>query len=148
MAEFCSQAVDTYSDRTELLKDGFTAALGAVNAKALEEQTELSEYDTTLSAALYDGTHTVFGQSGDGGIIGMNCDGRYELLTRVQKGEAYNEVFPLRCGSAKWDFGQTDKEFAGLLLLTDGVLDVAVPALLSGQPEPLYINFYPQIFVR
>ncbi len=43
LAEFCSQAVDTYSDRTELLKDGFTAALGAVNAKALEEQTELSE---------------------------------------------------------------------------------------------------------
>ena len=141
LAEFCSEAIQTYSDWTELLKDGFNKALDAVVAMAQEEKTELRKYDTTLTAVLYDGMQVVYGQSGDGGMIGMDCDGHYELLTQVQKGEAYNEVFPLRCGQSKWTFAQINKEYAGLLLLTDGVLDVAVPPLLFGQPETLYVNF-------
>lgn len=141
LADFCSSNVQTYSDWTELLKDGFCNALDAVNTKSQDDQTALCEYDTTLTAVLYDGKQVAYGQSGDGGIIGLNCDGYYELLTRVQKGEAYNEVFPLRCGQSKWVFSETNKKYAGLLLLTDGVLDVTVPPLLSGQPESLYINF-------
>ncbi len=141
LADFCSSNIQTYSDWTELLKDGFCHALDKIKSKSQDDQTALCEYDTTLTAVLYDGIRMAYGQSGDSGIIGMDCDGHYELLTRVQKGEAYNEVFPLRCGQSKWVFAQTDMKYAGLLLLTDGVLDVAVPALLSGQPESLYVNF-------
>ncbi len=141
LADFCSTTVQTCPDWIELLKDGFCNALDAVTTKSQEEQTALCEYDTTLTAVIYDGTQVAYGQSGDGGVIGMDCDGHYELLTQVQKGEAFNEVCPLRCGQSKWTFSQMEKEYSGLLLLTDGVLDVTVPTLLSGQPEPLYINF-------
>ncbi|NLO39838.1 MAG: protein phosphatase 2C domain-containing protein [Ruminiclostridium sp.] len=141
LAEFCSEAIHTCSDWVELLKDGFCKALDAVVAMAQEEQTALYEYDSTLTAVFYDGTKVVYGQSGDSGMIGMDCDGHYELLTQVQKGEAYNEVYPLRCGPSKWTFAQINKAYAGLLLMTDGVLDVAVPPLLFDQAEPLYINF-------
>ncbi len=37
LAEFCSEAIQTYTDWAELLKDGFCKALDAVVAMAQEE---------------------------------------------------------------------------------------------------------------
>ena len=71
----------------------------------------------------------------------MNLNSRYHLLTRVQKGEAWNEVCPLRFGENDWVFEQAAIPCAAILLLTDGLLDQAVPSLLFGQPDPLYRRF-------
>lgn len=140
LASFLSDTMPADPDWKASLQDGFTYALETIRATAIQEQAPLSDYDTTLTAVLYDGHRAAYGHSGDGGIIGMDRDGHYQLLTRVQKGDAHNEVFPLRSGPSKWVFSDIGQDCAGLLLLTDGVLDVAVPALLSDQPEPLYLN--------
>lgn len=141
---YCSGEIIDCDNWLQVLAEGYTAALEAIRALAEEEGNSIHDYDTTLTAALFDGGQVVYGQSGDSGMIGMNQDGRYELLTLAQKGDAFNEVCPLRCGSETWVFAKLDKKFSGLLLMTDGVLDVAVPALLNDQPEKLYVNFVRQ----
>ncbi len=125
----------------ELLQQGYACAMAAIVAKAKADGMPLHQYDTTLTAVLYNGKRAVFGQSGDGGLLALGEDGRYTLLTHVQKGEAYNQVYPLRSGEAYWQFSEAAGPFAGLLLLTDGLLDVAVPPLLAGQTQPLYTAF-------
>lgn len=141
LAAYCSEAIEVSSDWKIILAKGFATALNSIVLLADELNLPLREFDTTLTAVVFDGQRSAYGQSGDSGVIGMTTDGRYELLTQVQKGEAYNEVFPLRSGPDKWSFDESGKNYAALILLTDGVLDVAVPSLLADQSEPLYINF-------
>lgn len=147
LAAFCS---DRFRDnmRTDtlpqLLREGFGAALQAVTDIAREAEQPLADYDTTLTAVLYDGARVVVGHCGDGGVIGMDGEGRYHLLTHPHKGDAWNEVFPLRSGEPNWDFFAHEGAFAGLLLLTDGVLDVAVPPLLRTEEHPIYNAFVHQ----
>jgi len=141
LADFCGRADAANPDWKAWLLAGFHHANEAIQSKAEEEQVPLHAYDTTLTAALYDGSRVTFGQSGDGGIIGMDSNGHYRLLTETQKGEAHNEVYPLRSGPTKCGFADSGQPYAGLLLLTDGILDVAVPALLADQPERLYLPF-------
>ncbi len=124
----------------EAIKNGYISAMERIENHAHENSIALKEYDTTLTAAIFDGTNVYYGHSGDGGIISIRTDGHYELITRAQKGDAYNEVYPLASGEKYWTFGVTS-DCAGLLLMTDGVLDVALPPLLNNQPEPLYTHF-------
>ena len=125
----------------DALRAGFAYALDSVKRLAEEENCPLQDYDTTLTACLYDGETVFIGHVGDGGIIGMDEKGEYHLLTQVQKGEAWNEVCPLRFGEAYWRFERTPVRCAAILLLTDGLLDQAAPSLLFGQPDPLYRRF-------
>lgn len=125
----------------ETLRAGFVFALDSVKKLAQENDRPLQDYDTTLTACLYDGETVFIGHVGDGGVIGMDENSQYHLLTRVQKGEAWNEVCPLRFGENYWVFEQAAIPCAAILLLTDGLLDQAVPSLLFGQPDPLYRRF-------
>lgn len=125
----------------ETLCAGFSYALDSVRQLAQESGRALSDYDTTLTACLYDGETVFIGHVGDGGVIGMDKESHYHLLTQVQKGEAWNEVCPLRFGDEFWVFEQAPMPCTAILLLTDGLLDQVAPSLLFGQPDPLYRGF-------
>lgn len=123
------------------LRAGFTCALDSVKQLAQKNSRPLQDYDTTLTACLYDGEALFIGHVGDGGVIGMDESSHYHLLTQVQKGEAWNEVCPLRFGESYWVFEKASVRCVAILLLTDGLLDQAAPSLLYGQSDPLYRGF-------
>lgn len=146
LGDFCAQNFPlTMSFDAEalpqLLQRGFAAAAAALEQAAFCAQLPLREFDTTLTAALYDGQQAVVGHCGDGGVIALQPDGQYRVLTSAQKGEAWNEVVPLRFGAQHWAFCREDAPVAGLLLLTDGLFDMAVPPLLTGCEPPVYTAF-------
>lgn len=121
-----------------IMEEAFINALDGIYDKALEDNNFISDYDTTLTALLYNGSKIVYGHSGDGGIIGLTAEGNYIPVTSVQKGDEHNVVIPLRTGISEWVFASSEHEFCSLLLLTDGILDVMTPSLLNGG---VYIRF-------
>ena len=62
----------------------------------------------------------------------MRCQtGEIKALTNRQKGADGVSVRPLRAGSTSWEFGVSQEAAAGVLLVTDGLLDgVIEPNLL------------------
>ncbi len=131
----------TESDWLKILENAFEVALAAIISESLDSGHKPEDYDTTLTAVLYDGQELFVGHCGDGGVIGMDNDGRYHLLTEVQKGDYHNQVSPLRLGSTTWVFERFPGPFAGFSVMTDGLLDVAVPLLLINEPEKIHTGF-------
>lgn len=123
------------------LAQGFSEAFNAVNRQAQEDGIHISEYDTTLTAVIYDGSDVAVGHVGDGGVIALGANGKYSLLTEAQKGDSFNEVVPLRGGSSHWVFRSYEGPFASVALMTDGIFDVACPWLLSETAQPVFIGF-------
>lgn len=130
-------SLDFDSARAAICK-AFKEALKTVEILAESSKKPLEDYDTTLTLCIYDGKRVFYGQSGDGGVIITDESGYYRLITEVQKGEAYNEVYPLRAGEKHWAFGEAQCECQSLLLVTDGLLDVIAPPLLANEQERLY----------
>ena len=121
-----------------LMKLSFITALNNIRIEANARNDIIKNYDTTLTAVIYDGERIVYGHVGDGGIIGLANSGEYIPITSVQKGDEHNMVIPLRAGLSYWVFGITDEKFASFVMLTDGLLDIAMPSLLSGG---VYVRF-------
>ncbi|MCL2169504.1 MAG: protein phosphatase 2C domain-containing protein [Defluviitaleaceae bacterium] len=124
-------------DFVDLLKNAFEQAELAIDKYALEKEHPISHYDTTLTAAIYDGKTVTYGHCGDGGIIGLTTEGDYIKITEPQKKEGIY-VVPLRSRD-EWEFGQLEDEFASVLLATDGVYDVFFPYLLRELPTPVHV---------
>ncbi len=124
-----------------LLRTAYHKALKTIKALSEENQDELCEYDTTLTTVIYNGTNVVYGHVGDGGIIALSSYGDYSVLTETQKGEAFNETSPLRAGPESWDFGAAKEDVCSLIMMTDGIFDVASPWLLAKTDQPIYINY-------
>ena len=122
-----------------LLRKAFDSSLTAVTQEAGDNS--LKEYETTLTLLMYDGQNVAYGSVGDGGIIALTSDGDYLLLNTPMKGEVFNETIPLHYGSSFWEIGHTDKTICSLLMLTDGIFDVAYPWLLSKQKQKIYVNY-------
>ena len=121
-----------------LLKDAFQRAVDKINKWAEEKGYDITDCDTTLTAAVYDGKRIAYGHSGDGGIIGLAMDGRYVAITKPQKGEDFTSVIPLR-DSDKWEFGFVEGEFSSVLVATDGVYDAFFPYLLKTRECEIYV---------
>ena len=134
-----TEITDPYVDY--IMRLGFITALHNITCAANMRNDVMKNYDTTLTAIIYDGKRIVYGHVGDGGIIGLTVSGEYIPVTKVQKGDEYNMVIPLRAGLSYWVFGTSDEKFASLLLFTDGLLDIAMPSLLSGG---VYVRFVKQ----
>lgn len=121
----------------EILVDGFTYAFEQVKQYAGSKRTAIEDFDTTLSAAVYDGQTVVYGHSGDGGIVVKYTDGTIKPITSRQKGADGTSVIPLRAGVRAWAFG-TEENVASVLLATDGMLDgVFQPMLLNLPPDKM-----------
>lgn len=129
------------TDAEYIIKLGFITAFHNIKCEANANKQPFSYYDTTLSVIVYDGKRIAYGHVGDGGIIGLTISGDYKSITKVQKGDEHNTVIPLRIGLSGWVFGSCDMDFCALLMLTDGLLDIVMPSLLSGG---VYVRFAQQ----
>lgn len=118
----------------------YEATLEKITEHAEVEGESLSEYDTTLTIAVYNGDQVVYAHVGDGGIITLSKDGDFALLTLPQKGEEFNVVSPLRNKKA-WVFGESNLDVCALAMFTDGIYDVVCPWILSQQEQKIYINY-------
>jgi serine/threonine protein phosphatase PrpC len=125
-------------DLLEVIEKAFTQAERAIADRSLSENHLITDYDTTLSLAIYDGQHVTYGHSGDGGIIGLTVEGDYVKITSPQKSEGFY-VVPLRAGKDSWVIDCAKDKFTSILLATDGVYDVFFPYLLKGQPVEVYV---------
>lgn len=121
--------VEAYRNADRRIKDHVSKIDGEI----------ITDYDTTLSAVVYNGKRLVYGHSGDGGIVVLTCGGDYIKVTAPQKAEDGICVIPLRAGESHWEFGECEMDAASVLLATDGVYDNFMPYLLRGQPVELYI---------
>jgi serine/threonine protein phosphatase PrpC len=138
--EVCADEIkaDGNCDLNTVIKKAFTKAEQEIDKYSLSKNHPLSEYDTTLTLAIYDGKTVVYGHCGDGGIIGLSQDGSYVKITTPQKNEGIY-VIPLRAGEETWIIGKAEEEYAALLLATDGVYDIFFPYLLKGQAVDIYV---------
>jgi serine/threonine protein phosphatase PrpC len=137
----CSEEINANGincDVIPIITKALEKAEREIDERSLSENQLITEYDTTLSLAIYDGKHITYGHCGDGGIIGLTIEGDYKKITLPQKKEGVY-VIPLRAGKDTWIFGKTEDELASVLLATDGVYDIFFPYLLKGQPVEVYI---------
>ena len=133
---FCKEYMPIDDDPESIaamLKTAYNYALMQIYREALKNNEELESYDTTLSAAIYmPNAGIVYGHAGDGAIIGLDVSGKYFSITRPQKGYDGISVIPLRSfGRRSWEFGFYDGELVSVMLLTDGMLDIISPMILS-----------------
>jgi serine/threonine protein phosphatase PrpC len=123
-----------------ILRVAFIAAAKAVESIAKKQGRNISEYETTLTLAVYNGANVVYGHVGDGGIITLSRFGEFSQLTKTQKGDAHNETIPLRAGPDYWVFGKAKDSVCALVLMTDGIYDFFCPPSLSNTKQPIFLN--------
>lgn len=100
-------------------------ANNAVVAKAESMGEPACKFDATLVLAVYDGERLFYGSVGDSGVIAKK-DGKFELVSTPERvGES--GVFPL-CFKDHWEIGMASN-VNGLLLATDGILEMLAPHL-------------------
>jgi serine/threonine protein phosphatase PrpC len=141
--EYISQKIDGMpaEQYTELIKRSFMCAYNATLAQAKEKQIDARQYNTTLTAAIYDGSGLYYGQCGDGGIIVLTVQGDYVRATQAEKGESFNETHPLLNGEKYWSFGKFDGQVCAFTMMTDGIFDLVCSPLLKDQKQQIYIPF-------
>lgn len=136
--QYCDEHIDKKSstDTMErILSEGYSYALEQIEQYVKEQRASIDDFDTTLSAAVYDGNTIVYGHAGDGGIIIKEANGSIKSITTRQKGADGISVRPLRAGENSWAFGTTGQA-ASVLLVTDGMLDgVLQPVLVNLPPS-------------
>ena len=123
-----------------ILKEAFDSAKKSIEQVSQENGIHIQEYDTTLTAAIYNGNQIVYAHVGDGGIVQLCDTGEYAQLTTVQKGEEFNSVQPLRNEKA-WVFGVSEENVCAFAMFTDGVYDVVCPWLLASEEQKIYVNY-------
>lgn len=132
---FCNEHIKrgySIEQMLQVLQQGYEYAFQQIEQYVSTNKQDIAQYDTTLSAVIYDGENIIYGHAGDGGIV-MRCQtGEIKALTNRQKGADGVSVRPLRAGSTSWEFGVSQEVAAGVLLVTDGLLDgVIEPSLLN-----------------
>ena len=124
-----------------LLRTAYHKAINTIRALSQNSQDDISDYDTTLTTLVYNGTNVVFGHVGDGGIIVLSSFGDFSVLTHAQKGEAFNETSPLRAGPDVWTFGTSTEDVCAITMMTDGIFDIACPWPLAKQDQKIWIYY-------
>jgi len=129
-----------------ILRTCFQRAFLTIKFKSAEQNSSKDDFNTTLTAVLFDGKNVAYGHCGDSGMIGLTAEGEYRVITKAQKGEEFNSVIPFNFGPEYWVFDTVEGEFCSLLLMTDGLFDVAAPSLLMGDEKTggIYIRFVRQ----
>jgi hypothetical protein len=123
-----------------ILRQAYKSAWTEIIKKAAIAGNDTSEYDTTLTTAIYNGKQLVFAHVGDGGIVTLSKYGDFAMLTNPQKGNEFNTVSPLR-SEEKWVFGNSKNDVCAFSMFTDGVYDVVCPWLLAKREQPVYVNY-------
>ncbi len=139
LCNYCRQNIDPKMSDGQLenmVRRGYEHAWGEIVRHAQKENAVIDHFDTTLSAALYNGEKVIYGHAGDGGILVRQYDGQIRPITKRQKGADGTSVIPLRGGELSWEFGIYEEKAAAVLLATDGMLDgVFQPVLVNLPPD-------------
>ena len=107
-----------------LLQETMHRALRKINEKADEFNVLDYAMHTTLTIAAYDGKTLYFAHAGDDGIVILQDDGGYKMITHRHKGAEASSVFPLQ-STTTWQYGK-EMHIAGFVMATDGLLDYFV----------------------
>lgn len=131
-----------------MMREAYYACYDAVAVRAAEMGESVTEFDSTLCTAIFNGDALFWGQSGDSGLVACLNDGTYVPVTAMQRDEQ-GRVFPL-CFDDHWEFGHLEG-VATCLLATDGVLEgmLAPPVVerfagISLDREKCHLFLHPQ----
>lgn len=116
-------------------------AYDSVEKRAEELEALSYSMQSTLTVTVYDGQTLYFSHAGDDGIVALNKDGVYAMVTERIKGEEANSVFPLQ--SKQWYYGKVNN-VVGYVMATDGVLDAFVRPL--SENNRVYYRFIEPVF--
>ena len=122
----------------KMISNSFVHAYAAILERAEEDKQDSNQYDTTLCLAIYDGSHVVYGQSGDSGMIAVLESGEYVQLTQQQRDEE-GYVYPLCSGPEFWQFGQEEGPVSALMVMTDGVFEQICPPILKKKEQTINV---------
>jgi serine/threonine protein phosphatase PrpC len=98
--------------------------------------TDKYDYQSTLTAAIYNGSDLVYGHIGDGGIVALGSFGDYYQITKPQKGDNWNETKTLYNHPSEWQFGVFNEPIVAFFMATDGVYDVFCPPVFQNKDIP------------
>lgn len=133
--EYCDKNIKKGMDQMDVedvLCAGYEYAMETIQKYADSHDKKIENYDTTLSAVIYNGKKIIYAHAGDGGIIVRQTNGIVKPVTKRQKGADGTSVIPLRAGEHSWEIGTYSGSVAAVLLVTDGMLDgVFQPTLLN-----------------
>ena len=133
--EYCDKNIKKGMDQMDVedvLCAGYEYAMETIQKYADSHDKKIENYDTKLSAVIYNGKKIIFAHAGDGGIIVRQTNGIVKPVTKRQKGADGTSVIPLRAGEHSWEIGTYSGNVAAVLLVTDGMLDgVFQPTLLN-----------------
>lgn len=116
-------------------------AFDSVEKRAEELEVLSYSLQSTLTLAVYDGTTLYFAHAGDDGIVALDKDGIYAMVTARIKGEEASSVFPLQ--SKQWTYGKVNNT-VGFVMATDGVLDAFVRP--ESENNRVYYRFVEPVF--
>ncbi len=123
-----------------MLRTALNHTMKTIIRHAEAKKLPVENFDTTLSLVIYDGKRITYAHSGDGAIIGFTVFGELIEITRRQKGEDGVSMIPLRSGYTTWEIDSYEEDLAGVLIVTDGVLEAMSPYLLKirGDGDAVY----------
>lgn len=124
-----------------LFHRAFLNAQEAVASEADSRNLPALAFQSTLTAAVYDGRRLACCHIGDDGIVAQGTSGNYALITSRMKGEEANSVMTLQSGCREILLTTTD--IAGFLMSTDGVLDAYVSGKALG--NLIYYPFFEKL---
>lgn len=124
-----------------MLREGFQYAVAQLKKLAKEQNHDVEEYSTTLSAICILDDCVVWGHSGDGAIFSVTEKGEIKKMTTERSGTVSGEVYPLLSGDLWWSFGIGKREYA-FLLMTDGVLEFFSRLHRKEKITPFYKSFF------
>jgi len=137
--EYCARSIYKGMADNQILatiKAAFDTANFSIKQQAGDN---LDDYDTTLTLAVLIDDELYYGHAGDSGIIALCSDGIFEEVTTPQQGSGQGKdrpVFPL-ASERHWIFGKYKYRVKALFLMTDGMLNKAIPPLLEEQQYQL-----------
>lgn len=135
VVEYCAENINKKmreGDILSIIRTAFDNTSFAIKQTAGEA---LDDYDTTLTLAVLIKGTVYYGHAGDSGIIALRKDGLFDEVTEPQLGDGVGKerpVYPLAAES-KWVFGKYPHQVHAIFLMTDGILNKAVPPLLDDQ---------------
>lgn len=140
--EYCSNNIELDMGAEKILsiiKQSFNFALEQIEKRVESDEGDILQYDTTLSLCVLVYGKLYYGHSGDSGIIALSDKGLFYKITEQQRDDE-GRVFPLAFGEEYWEFGLFKENVAGVLLATDGMLELFYPVYLRYSDMNIYTS--------
>ncbi len=144
VADLIKRQFPMFSEEKSVYESVILAAMNGA-ANAIEEYVEEYdtgneiEYQTTLAVAIMSRQNLYYGNAGDSGIIALDDEGNYHILSTKQNDEE-GRVFSIPM-HRNFEIGTADFTPVVVLSMTDGVLDYVVPTILGEQKYKVNVPF-------